>query len=236
MYNSTHYSHGLCLYAVFIKTTSYKTNQTDSLQMETKVQSLLRSDLIHCLSSDSMWSHPEIPHTPHLFSIWPCSHAIQYCTAARPVLHRQQDSALKHFNEENKSGWRRKKKTWEIRLMQWCMKKGIGKWQHWRCYQLLICVGFVLHVHCLGMNMCIADLFQMIVYMMRSHCLPITWLTGCSVVFSPELNTHPAFPMSSFLCPGCGPPPPPPHIQGTGTYYFKSAEHMGLMLPESACK
>lgn len=124
--NSTYCSHGPCLCVVYMKNTSYKTNQTDSLQMETKVQSQLRSDLIHCLSSDSMRSHPEIPHKPHLLSIWPCSHAIQYCTAARPTLQRQQGSALKRFNEENKSGWGRIKgyKGWD-----WCNcigRKGSG--------------------------------------------------------------------------------------------------------------
>lgn len=67
--NNTYCSHGLCFSLVHMKNTSYKTNQTDSLQMETKVQSQLRSDLIHCLSSDSMRSHPEIPHKPHLRSI-----------------------------------------------------------------------------------------------------------------------------------------------------------------------
>lgn len=158
MCNSTHCSHGLCLYAVYMKNTSYKTNQTDSLQMETKVQSQLRSDLIHCLSSDSMWSHPEIPHKPHLFSIWPCSHAIQYCTAARPVLHRQQDSALKHFNEENKSGWGGEKdirdkinamvyeeRDWEmtaltplsvIDLCWFCLACALFRHEHVHCWSL----------------------------------------------------------------------------------------------------
>lgn len=101
--------HGPSLCVVYMKNASYKTNQTDSLQMETKVQSQLRSDLIYCLSSESMWSHPEIPHKPHLLSIWPCSHAIQCCAAARPVLQTQQDSAPEHFYQENKSGWGRNK-------------------------------------------------------------------------------------------------------------------------------
>jgi len=35
------------------------------------------------LSSDSMWSHPEIPHTPHVLNIRPCSHAIQRCGSQR---------------------------------------------------------------------------------------------------------------------------------------------------------
>lgn len=109
MVNNTYCSHGLCFSLVYMKNTSYKTNQTDSLQMETKVQSQLRSDLIHCLSSDSMRSHPEIPHKPHLRSIWLCNHAIQYCTAARPTLRRQQGSALQHSHEQNKWGWKSKR-------------------------------------------------------------------------------------------------------------------------------
>lgn len=32
--------------------------------------------------------------------------------------------------------------------------------------------GFVSHVHCFSMNVCSDDLFQMMVYMMISHCLP----------------------------------------------------------------
>lgn len=86
-----------------MKSTSYKTNQLDSLQMETKVRSQLRSYLILCLSSDSMWSHPEIPHKPHLLSIWPRSHAIRSCMAARD------SRALLWcaFAEKNESTWRR---------------------------------------------------------------------------------------------------------------------------------
>lgn len=79
----------------------------------------------------------------------------------------------------------------------------VEKWQHWGGYQLLICGEFVLQVHCLSMNVCFGDLFQMMVYMTISNCLPITWLTRCSVVFWPELNTHPASSVSSFLRPGC---------------------------------
>ncbi len=95
--------------------------------METKVESQLRSDLILCLSSDSMRTHPEIPHKPHLLSIRPCSHAIPYRTAARPALQRQQGSALMRFYGE-KCGrhegwdwsdgiWRRSREMTALRLL-----------------------------------------------------------------------------------------------------------------------
>lgn len=70
--------------------------------METKAQIQLRFHLICCLSSDSMWSHPEIPHKPHLLSTWPCSHA-----TARSA-QRQQGSP-KRSAKANKSRCRRNK-------------------------------------------------------------------------------------------------------------------------------
>lgn len=91
-----------CLCSLYEKH-SYKTNQTDSLQMETKAQIQLRFHLICCLSSDSMWSHPEIPHKPHLLSTWPCSHA-----TARSA-QRQQGSP-KRSAKANKSRCRRNKR------------------------------------------------------------------------------------------------------------------------------
>lgn len=71
--------------------------------METKAQIQLRFHLICCLSSDSMWSHPEIPHKPHLLSTWPCSHA-----TARSA-QRQQGSP-ERCAKANKSRCRRNKR------------------------------------------------------------------------------------------------------------------------------
>lgn len=92
-----------------MKSTSYKTNQLDSLQMETKVRSQLWSDLILCLSSDSMWSHPEIPHKPHLLSI--CHTVLYGC-------QRQQGSALMRLCREKWVNMKKKHKTWGMRLKQ----------------------------------------------------------------------------------------------------------------------
>lgn len=78
--------------------------------METKAQIQLRFHLICHLSSDSMWSHPEIPHKPHLLSTWPCSHA------PAGSAQRQQGSP-KCAAKENKSRCRRNKRhgRWD-----WC--------------------------------------------------------------------------------------------------------------------
>lgn len=77
------------------------TRQIRQIHCKWKQKSAISSsDLIHRLSSDSMRSHPEIAHEPHLLSIWPCSHAIQYATAARPALQRQRGSAVRGFYGE----------------------------------------------------------------------------------------------------------------------------------------
>lgn len=165
-------------------------------------KSQLRSDLINCLSSDSIRSHPEIPHESHLLSIWPCSHAIQYCTAARSVLQIRQGFALKHCNEENKLGWGRNKR--HRHKMQCNGIYGEKGWEMTLTPPLVIDLNWICPACALLKHECVHDdFFQMMVYMMISHCQLITWLTGRAGLFWPELTSNPVFSVSSFLCPGC---------------------------------
>lgn len=155
-----------------MKNASYKTNQTDSLQMETKVWSQLRSDLILCLSSDSMHSHPEIPHKPHLLSIWPDSHAIQHRRGARPALQRQQSPALEHFYGEK---WGRlwEEHKWKMSLKRWYMEKKLWNDTSEVVISYWFGVNLSFKCPCLSMNVCFGDFFQMMGYMV------ITWLRRC---------------------------------------------------------
>lgn len=136
--------------------------KSDSVEIEPKGWSEPRLVRILFLSSDSMRSHPEIPHKPHLLNIW------------RPV----SDAPLLRKMSQGEEETRGSRDETEAVVYGDTMEK----WQRWEIYRLLICGEFVLRAHCLSMNSCFGDLFQMMIHTVISPCLTIMWLTRCFVV------------------------------------------------------
>lgn len=167
--------------------------------METKAQIQLRFHLICSLSSDSMWSHPEIPRKPHLCSTWPRSRATARSAQRQPV-------SLKHSAEESKSRWRRNSRR---RRWDWCnavytvCRRSLGNERA----QAVITLWFQMALSC----MCIASAW-MCALMISSRwwftwwyliaCHHLTCRTNCAVLIRTEYQRcilHVIVLMFSFL-------------------------------------
>ena len=149
--------------------------------METKVWSRPRLDLVLCLSSDGMRSHPEIPHRPHLLSIWP---------AAPPCRAVQQQRGMSQGGGELK--------RWGMRQKRWYMEESCGDDS-----VAGVISWFVVNLSC----KCIVSAWTCDVEISsRWWYLIAPWscdLQDASWWPKQYSYTHPASSGPSFLCPGC---------------------------------